>query len=553
MSRFPSTALFALALALPFPAMALERADLLPPEAQAYVRISNTTNFWSQFKKSSVGRLWADRQFQDFIGHPDAETWKEMVFKDKSGTEGELIMEQLKMLGGEFILALDPGSEEPCIVAAMAEADFRRSLDMDEKLKAMSKEPFEILKHGFQGVEIVQHIENAGSPDASSTWQADVGGTFMLGPSREWVEQCIVRLGKETVKEPAGNPVLNLNLPLATLLRQAFEASPEKGSNLPYEQQALLEALGLLGIEHLSARMELQDDQLVIDTTLQADGFGKGLLTLVDTRPSDLPSAAFIPQAPASFETGRLNLLALWREIPRMVEAVMPAAKPQLDLLLAMIRQQTGIDLEQDLLAHLDTQYFAFSTIEAERDVSVFALGLRDGRAFRQGFDTAQSAPTLQPQIAAMLDVQEFLGHTLYLTRSENPDEVAAFAVLDDYLVYGDPDGIRQALRTTYGEATAPYVPGELVQGLRRFAPSGAFAFSAVDWKKNMVVLIRELATPEHTRDLTRKWAQSGSPLPPPDFGKMPPAEHIASFFNVSYQYTEAVPEGLHQKIVLKY
>ena len=58
-------------LSLPLASSALERLSLLPPEAQSYVRISNATNFWSKLKQSSLGKLWADQQFQDFLGNPD--------------------------------------------------------------------------------------------------------------------------------------------------------------------------------------------------------------------------------------------------------------------------------------------------------------------------------------------------------------------------------------------------------------------------------------------------------------------------------------------------
>ena len=52
---------------------------------------------------------------------------------------------------------------------------------------------------------------------------------------------------------------------------------------------------------------------------------------------------------------------------------------------------------------------------------------------------------------------------------------------------------------------------------------------------------------------MVENWAKSGSPFPPPDLNKLPPATHIASFFNVSYQYAEATDEGIHQRIILKY
>ena len=92
-----------------------------------------------------------------------------------------------------------------------------------------------------------------------------------------------------------------------------------------------------------------------------------------------------------------------------------------------------------------------------------------------------------------------------------------------------------------------------LVKGLREHVPPRAFGYSAIDWKKNMDVIVREFSKPEYVGLMQQNWAKSGSPLPPPDFEKLPSADHIASFFNVSYQYAEATSDGLHQQIILKY
>jgi hypothetical protein len=86
---------------------ALERTSLLPADAQTYVRVSSTTNFWSRFKLSPLGRLWADQQFQGFLGNPDAKTWQDLFLEGESDAESEVLIEQLKMLKGEIILAFD--------------------------------------------------------------------------------------------------------------------------------------------------------------------------------------------------------------------------------------------------------------------------------------------------------------------------------------------------------------------------------------------------------------------------------------------------------------
>ena len=50
------------------------------------MRVSNTTNFWSRIQRSSLGRLWNDQQFQDYLA---GKTWPEQG-------EGDLIHEHLR-------------------------------------------------------------------------------------------------------------------------------------------------------------------------------------------------------------------------------------------------------------------------------------------------------------------------------------------------------------------------------------------------------------------------------------------------------------------------
>ena len=138
-----------LLIALPLASTAIERISLLPPEAQTYVRVSNTTNFWSRLKQSSIGKLWADRQFQDFLGNPDSDIWQDLFFDEEDDAESEVLAEQLRMLKGEVILAFDMEMENPYIIAAMAKDDFLRSLEMDARLAEVSTEPFEIIKSTF--------------------------------------------------------------------------------------------------------------------------------------------------------------------------------------------------------------------------------------------------------------------------------------------------------------------------------------------------------------------------------------------------------------------
>ena len=531
-------------------ANALERVELLPPEAHTFATISNTTNFWSSLQKSSVGRLWMDRQFQDFLGNPDAETWQALFLDGETDAEDQVFLEQLKMLGGELALAFDLKTGEAYIVAAMGKADFDRSLELDEKLNETSGNPFKIIKSSFQDVEIIQHIEDPGTPEESSSWQAHVGNTFVLGHTCEWVERCIAQLRKEEVSEPTGNPVLELHIPLADLFRESIPEG-SKGD----DQRNAVKAFGLMGMERFTTRIELLGDRMLVDNNMAISDLQRGLFSLLDTKPSELPTVTFIPENISSLEVGRFSLLGLWREIPLFLGTAQPQAKPQFDMMTGMLRQQTGIDIEQDLLAHLGTQYISFSTIEGERQVSAIALELEDGMAFKQGLERALAAPAIQPYVASGLELTDFLDHTIYTLKNAQSGDDMGVALIDDYLLYGTVEGLRQVIRSESSEAAAntAFERSELVQGLRANLTPRAFGFSVVDWRKNMAAIIAELTKPEITTAIQQQWAKAGSPLPPPDFNKLPPADHIASFFNVSYQYTEESKDGLHQRIILKY
>ncbi|MDZ8118918.1 hypothetical protein [Pontiella agarivorans] len=552
MSLFRKISTLSLVLALPLASFALQRAQLLPPNGQTYFRISNTVAFWEALQKSSLGQLWQDQQFQDFMGNPELEAWHNFFYDGDTDEETRVFVEQMEMLTGEVVLAFDSETENIFIIAAMSDDDFEQSLELDENLRTVTENPFDVVRRSFQGVEIIQHIDSPGTDNETSSWQTHIGNTFILGYNREWVEQCIIRLKNDPVTEPAGLPVFNMNLPVNDLIRQSLKGS---SAEVAAKDQSLFNALGLLNVNYLSCRIEMHDDEMVVNSTLNARDLENGLFSLLDTEPSELPTVTFIPEDLTSLEVGRIDLPGLWQEIPAILQQIDPGTKPQFDMMLAMLQQQTGINLEQDLLENLGTQYLSFSIVENDSASSVIALELKDGMAFKQGLESALTSPSMQPYVAAALDISDFLNHSIYTLKQAPSDEQMGIAVTDDYLLYGNPDGLRQTLRaiTSTGAANNAFEQSQLVQGLRRHVPSEAFGFSAIDWKKYMHIIVAELEHGEIPALIMQNWARSGSALPPPDFSKLPTAEHIAQFFNVSYQYIQAGNNGLHQKIILKY
>lgn len=534
---------------LPLTGHALERSDLLPPEAPIYMRISSVTNGVEMLMKSSLGKLWTDEQFQDFLGQPMKEGWEALLYDGELTEDEKIELEQLKMTKGELIIAGDMGFESPYIVMAMGKEDFLHSLELDDKASESETDPFRIIRDSFQGEDVIQHIYKPGTPEENAYWQAQLNDTLVMGPSQEWVEKSILKLKQEAVEEPEGNPVVILNVPIGELIRKEIE----NGMADP-ETTAVLEAMGLLDIRQFTMKIELKDTEIVADNTLYVDRLDKGLFTVLDTRPTPVPTDGFIPGNIATLEAGRFDLFAFWKEVQNFMTAVLPEQKPQLDLLLGMVRQQAGIDLEMDLLANMGNKFISFGVVEDDQYVSNFAIELKDSRAFKRALETALTSPGLKPQMDLVLETVDFIDQTLYVSKDTEPSESFAFAVVNDLLLYGSPSAVRQVIRDlNSGTATRSRIENtELAKGLRQYVPSSAFGFGAIDWKKCMTFLIRALDNEYVVQMVSQEWAISGAPIPPPDFSKLPPADHIASFFNITYTYVEKSPEGLHQRIILK-
>lgn len=554
--RFFTVALLA---ALPLSScLALTRTELLPPEAGTFLRISNTTNFVARLKSAPIGKLWADQQVQDFLGHPDPALLLELLYEPDTEAEADIIRQQIKMLGGEVILGYDFKTEREYTIAAITEADFKRTLELDQHSFKISNEPYEVMKSTFQETEITQYIKHPGSPHESTSWLAFHNGTMLIGGSKEWVERSLVRIKKDPIAEPEGLPRFTLNLPLAKFIRTFLLKELKQDAakqELGFEPETMLEALGLMGLERGTITVELQPSQMTIDTMLHASDLDKGFFSILDVQPSEMPSVAYMPENISSFEVGRFNLLRFWKEIPNVLATAMPAVKPQFDMMLAMIQQQTGINFEQDLLTHLDTRYFSYAETTDTEQTSLIAVELKDPIAFKQGLEAALAAPMLQPQVSAALNIESFLDHTLYSLKNPEPNApTETFAVVGNHVVYGDGNAVRQAIRSKEKpDGRTLFERNALIQGLRKQIPDTAFSYSAIDWKKSMKAVMGELLKPEYTGWIQNEWATSGAPVPPPDFSKIPPIDHIASFFNTSFQFVERVPQGLHNRVILNY
>ena len=535
------------------PAFALKRTDLIPEKSTGFVRVSHVDEGLKALGKSALGKLWADRAFQDFLGHPlkDKE-WQAFVLGIEDDDEmGQIYLDQFKMLHGEYILAYENDFDSPYTIMAYDREDFLRSLEQDKVLAEY--EEFEIRKDEFQGVEVIQHLFGRDTEWEFSYWQAQLNNTLVMGPSKEWVERSIMKLKKEAVEEPQGAPRVNANLSIPQIMSQWLGTDCYEDESEDKETRTLLEALGFSSTDRVAASLELNDREILLDGTISTRTLNKGIYTLFDTRPVTLPAADFIPENFALLEVGRINLPGLWKESKRIIETNFPEASPQLDMMLAMVRQQAGVDFELDLLAHLGTEFICYSVVENEQPYDVFAFELKDSVAFKRGLETVLGAPVVQPQVDMMFETVNFLDHTLYVTKDTEPGESFAFTILENYLILGQAEGVRQALRTNGRESDTAFRLEKLpiVREMHRMVPSTAFRITMVDTRKLISFAVQQLLKEEVVESVLET-LEYEIPACTPDFSKLPSAEHLGSFFKPIYSYGEKTESGLHIRAVME-
>lgn len=538
-------------IGLPFSSFALERTELLPPEAIGYVRISDVNKGLEMLKKTSFGKAWNDEQIQTFLGNPlqGESIWSLIADGLAYGDEqaAKIITEELSMQEGEMVFGFDEEFEWEYSVFTMSSEDFKRSLELDEKLAELGEDgAFGIKKSTFQGVDVIEHV--SGPEGEFSAWQAQLNNTFIASSDHEWLERSIIKLKQETIEEPKGTPTVTANFSAKKLVAQLLE---EASAEETVEAKNLLTALGVMDVDKVTLRCELKPEAVVMDATLFARRTDKGIFKLLDTRPVKLPTAGFIPDDFSALQAGRIDLSGFWNEVKSIIETTMPEYAPQISAILMAVRQQTGVDVEIDFLANLGTEFIYYSVIDEGQAKDLVALELKNGEAFQRAVETMLNAETVKPLVDTVIDRIDFLDHTLYVSKAGVVEPAPlGIAVMKNYLLFGNEETVRQAIRSE--NKASPLARNPLVREMRQVVPSSAFSFSLVDAKKYVTVIAQQLDGGDGATVLPQMEELYYMLPDGVDLEKMPSAEHLASFFKSAFSYSEKTPEGLHTRLIIQ-
>ena len=405
----------------------------LVTDADLVVHCSDTAAFAAALAHSPLGRLWNDPAMRAIREGQSLEGLLRLALIDAADGENaaqinDIYMEQIKMLSGEFILGLnfnDLGAAPAfTTVAAISEADFMRSLEMDKLLHALENDETISASEDFRDTRIYTYIEKQEAGDRFY-YQAFYNGTLVMSENRPWLEQALIQLMDAPVREPGGAPLLTINGKAGLIDRiQAQVTQKIRESETPFDLTALVNGLGFDTLGDIRMQVGMQTDR--VDMTLEIGRRGEwdhGLMVLMPPEPAPVDfRLAYVPPDVASYQVTRLDLNALWQQVPEILRKISPEFQMQFSLGLNAVGGMMDININEDFFNNLDTLAFSFNRFGDQGQEMIYGLNVRDSdameRTLRKLF--AEHSP-LAAQMHQFYRESDIQGHTIHMLQFPVP------------------------------------------------------------------------------------------------------------------------------------
>ena len=467
------------------------------------LRFSDTEGFFQALADSPLGQLWQSEAMADFRnGRELGQELLEAVARGAAATDDEQVrqihLDQFKMLRGEVIVGLDfrdpEASPSATIAAHMEEADFNLSLEMDKRLFELEQKETLSAVEDFRGVKLYTYITKEDGGDRFSH-QAFCGGTLVASENRNWVEQAVVRLLATPAREPKGAPLFSVNgrsRMFDRLKNQIASSSRDKES--PVDVQALIHALGIDALGDVDFTMRLEPDRMQADFRVGRQGeWNRGLMVVLpaEAAPLDL-RLAYVPANPMNYQVSRLDLNALWQEIPKMLGAVSPEAQMQFGMATNGLAGMAQIDLSRDLFGNLDGLFFSYARLDGDAQQMLYGFKVRDAEAMGRTLERlfGDDAP-LAAQLGDMYTRADIQGKIVHSVRfpvpapEGNPTVYGeiALTVLDRALIIGQGELVMEYVQSSLSPGESPeFYASKGFRLLSAQLPQGANSYGLSDF-----------------------------------------------------------------------
>ena len=561
----------------------IKRLDFMT-DVDMIVHCTDTAALLTAIEDSPLGRFWNSPEMDAFRNGRNLKEELRQALAD--GAEGgndakirDIYLEEIKMLRGEVVLGLDfadyDGQPAVTLVAAMSEADHKRSLEMDTLLFKL--EDVETIKasEDFRGTTLYTYIRKEDKGDRFF-YQAFYEGTLLASEDRAWLEHALLQLKETPAREPEGTPELTLTAKARLMDRlQSLlaERAAEEGS--PVDPLTVIKSLGLDAVGDVRFTLDMQKDRADMAFQVARRGeWNRGLMVLIPPEPAPVDfRLAYVPQDVASYQVARLDLNALWMQVPEILRQISPEFQLQFNMGVNAAGGMMDINVGEDLFNNLDRLVFSFTCLEDDGQQFLYGLKVKDSGAMERTLSKlfAEHSP-ITAQLGDFYRQTDIHGHVIHTIQFPMPaaegglpvySEVG-LTVADRALIIGQGDLLVDYVQAAVNNQGVPeFYERPAFKEMMAHIPGNACGYGMNDLSAYARFYMNQIRTVvEQAREGEAVPASSnGDEAPEPlaefldgfQIDKLPPADVIASYFGVSEGYSVMDETGFRSTMTMRY
>jgi hypothetical protein len=559
----------------------MARLDLVT-DADMVVHCTDTAALLTAIETSPLGRFWGSPEMEAFRDGRDLKDELRRALVDQAGGDNaakiqDIYLEEMKMLRGEVVLGLDftddHGQPAVTLVAAMSEADHKRSLEMDALLFKL--EDVETIKasEDFRGTPLYTYIRKEDQGDRF-LYQAFYEGTLLASEDRDWLEHALLQLKETPAREPEGPPGLTLTAKARLMDRlQSLltERAAEEGS--PVDPLTVVKSLGLDAIGEVRFTVGMQKDQADIEFQVARRGeWNRGLMVLIPAEPAPRDfRLAYVPRDAASYQVTRLDLNALWMQVPEILRQISPEFQLQFNMGVNAAGGLMDIDVNEELFNNLDRLIFTYTCLEDDRQQFLYGVKVKDSDAMARTLSKlfAEHSPIVA-QLGDFYRPTDIQGHIIHMIQFPMPavegglpvySEVGV-TVADRALIIGQGDLLVDYVQAAvHNQGRPEFYEQPAFKAMLARIPGDACSYGMNDlsayvrfYVNQMRTAMAQAATPASSDGNDgRKPNPLAALFKDFDVDKLPPADVIARYFGVSEGYSVMDAAGFRSTMTIRY
>lgn len=288
-------------------------------------------------------------------GSPPAELLQQVYLRAKQAAShpGLVYLSQIEVKPDESLGYIDAG-----LVLQLGELADAFETDLEQLAASAPAEARTQVEIAGQSCTQIQTPEK----EVVITWTAK-DGYLLITIGRDAMQKLLAR--QSATKMPAWVEASMKRVPIDRrwfLMHADFDAMRKLSlPPIPPQPAQLLTALGLSQVKSLDVSSGLHSTSSGSHSSLQLASFA-GIFSLADSKPLTAADLAGIPQNSLLAGAARFDALRLYRLVDSIVRTLGEEPTQNWEQVLTALRDQTGLDLETDLLAALGDTWTIYQT-----------------------------------------------------------------------------------------------------------------------------------------------------------------------------------------------